>query len=124
MFQSPPGIIRDSCESMNYTNKTNNIKKCQKYKMNKRWSNCRRCFVVAPWSTVYRKLVLVTVSCIVLCALAWPRMMSKTGLYMKLWVLFRDTHFLVSLLKKKIHYYYKKNRSYNRDPNCLQNQEF
>ena len=51
----------------------------------------------------------MTVCCTVLCALSWPRLMSKTGMYMKLKVLFKGIYFLPFLLKK-IHYFYKKKK--------------
>ena len=52
----------------------------------------------------------MTVCCTVLCALSWPRLMSKTGMYMKLKVLFKGIYFLPFLLKK-IHYFYKKKKT-------------
>jgi hypothetical protein len=53
----------------------------------------------------------VTVCWTVLCAFSWPRLTSKTGLYIKLKVLFRGTYFLVFRFKAKIHYYcYKKKK--------------
>jgi hypothetical protein len=44
----------------------------------------------------------MTVCCTVLCELSWPRLMLKTGLYIKLKVLFRGIYFLAFVLKNPL----------------------